>query len=243
MNDLPEIKPMGEQGILIDFTPEVSESQLNQLLHFKKFLQESLLKQRVEVINTFNSLLINYHEAIEDVYSEVSRVKKLLEQANVRNNFKQHLFHVPVCYEEDFGLDLALLCRRKNLTKKELIIRHTAPVYTVYFIGFLPGFLYLGGLDEKLHFPRKDQPRLKVEKGAVGIGENQTGIYPKSSPGGWQIIGNSPVPLFDKDRLPPCEISPGDKLKFYPVDLKEHNIISEEVRERKFEFKKEIYVG
>lgn len=243
MSDLPRIKPMGEQGILVDFTPEINESQLEKLLGFKKFLEESLLKQRVEVINTFGSLLINYPKAIEDVYGEVSKVKDLLERANINNNFKQHLFHIPVCYEEVFGLDLTLLCREKNLSKKELITLHTAPVYTVYFIGFLPGFLYLGGLDERLHFPRKDQPRLKVEKGAVGIGENQTGIYPKSSPGGWQIIGNSPVLLFDKNRLPPCEISPGDKLKFYEVDIEEHKRISEEIAERRFQFKKEIYVG
>jgi KipI family sensor histidine kinase inhibitor len=107
----------------------------------------------------------------------------------------------------------------------------------------LPGFLYLGGLDKKLQISRKIQPRMLVQKGAVGIGENQTGIYPKSSPGGWQIIGNSPVPLFDKNRLPPCEISAGDKVKFYQVSKSEFEKISEEITQGKFQFKKTNYEG
>src|SRR5690606_21098903 len=97
-----------------------------------------------------------------------------------------------------------------NVPVEEIISRHLSSIYTVYFIGFLPGFLYLGGLDKTLQIARKKSPRKRVEKGAVGIGENQTGIYPKDSPGGWQIIGNSPIEILDKNRLPPCPISPGD---------------------------------
>ena len=243
MNDIPDIKPLGGRGILVEFQPEISEELLKKLLSLKLHLKSKIPEERVEVINTFNSLLINYPYVIEDIYSEVSQIKNLVAEANINNIPEQHLFHVPVCYEDNFALDMELLSKEKKLPKKELISLHTAPIYTVYFIGFLPGFLYLGGLDEKLHFPRKEQPRLRVEKGAVGIGGNQTGIYPKSSPGGWQIIGNSPVPLFDKNKLPPCEISPGDRLKFYAIDLEEHKKISEEVKEGKFHFKKEIYAG
>jgi len=140
-------------------------------------------------------------------------------------------------------LDLKLISREKNLSLDQIIRLHTQPIYTVYFIGFLPGFLYLGGLDKKLQISRKIHPRMEVQKGAVGIGENQTGIYPKSSPGGWQIIGNSPVPLFDKNRLPPCEISAGDKVKFYQVSKSEFLKISEEIKEGKFQFKKVDYEG
>lgn len=243
MSDFPEIRPIGERAILVDFQPEISEELLKKLLGLKIYIKSKILKEGVEVINTFSSLLINYPHAIEDVYGEVLQIKELISEANINNIPEQHLFHVPVCYEENFALDLGLLSKEKMLPKMDLISLHTAPIYTVYFIGFLPGFLYLGGMDKKLHFPRKEQPRLKVEKGAVGIGGNQTGIYPKSSPGGWQIIGNSPVPLFDKNKFPPCEISPGDKLKFYPIDLEEHKKISEEVKEGKFHFKKKIYAG
>ncbi|SDL09073.1 inhibitor of KinA [Salinimicrobium catena] len=243
MRYFPEIKPLGERGILIDFQPEISEQLLEKLLRLKIFLQKELLKEKVEVINTFSSLLINYPLAIEDVYNEVLKVKTLVEKANIHNKTEQQIFQIPVCYEEAFALDLELISQQKKISKEEIIRLHSAPIYTVYFIGFLPGFLYLGGLDKKLQFPRKEQPRMRVEKGAVGIGKNQTGIYPKTSPGGWQIIGNSPVPLFDKNKIPPCEISPGDKLKFYAIDLEEHERIQKEVDDGIFKFKNELYVG
>jgi inhibitor of KinA len=107
----------------------------------------------------------------------------------------------------------------------------------------LPGFLYLGGLDERLVISRKETPRMEVQKGAVGIGENQTGIYPKTSPGGWQIIGNSPVTFFDKYADPPCVILPGDKVKFYSISKNEFNEISEDDKRGKFQLKNEKYHG
>lgn len=243
MTEIPEIKPMGERALLLQFEPEINELLLEKLLFLKEFFQKKLLKEEVEVINTYSSLLINYKYTIEDVYGEISALEKLLREANIGNKTEKKLFHVPVCYDQKFGLDLEYLSQEKNLSIEQIIGLHTAPVYTVYFIGFLPGFLYLGGLDEKLHFPRKNQPRLKVEKGAVGIGEKQTGIYPQTSPGGWQIIGNSPVPLFDQNRNPPCEISAGSKLKFYEVSHAEFEKISEAVTNGTFKWKKEKYNG
>lgn len=241
MNEFPRIRRMGERSVLIEFEPAINENLLEKLLGLKKFIQNELLKQRVEVINTYNSLLINYGVGIEDVYGEVLKLKRLVGEANIQNKIEKALYHIPVCYEDEFAPDLNFLSAEKKLPKNEIIRLHSEPIYTVYFIGFLPGFLYLGGLDKKLHISRKDQPRLSVPKGAVGIGENQTGIYPQSSPGGWQLIGNSPVPLFDKNMLPPCEISAGDKLKFYPVSLEEYNRISEDVKNGNFSFKKEKY--
>lgn len=237
------MKLMGERAILIEFEPGINEEMLHQLLMFKEFIQNKLVKEEVEVINTYHSLLISYEYAIEDAYGAVSRVKELLEEANVKNKIQNHLFRIPVCYAEDFALDLDHISQVKKLSKMTIIELHSAPVYTVYFSGFLPGFLYLGGLDEKLHFSRRDQPRLEVPKGAVGIGEKQTGIYPQKSPGGWQIIGNSPAPLFNKHSDPPCQISAGDKIMFYPVDLREHQRISEAVTGGDFQFQKVIYEG
>lgn len=241
MKDFPVIKRIGERSVLIEFEPEIREDLLYFLLNLKKTIQENSLEVTVQVINTYNSLLITYESTINDFYGIKSELERLIEEANIQNNFKPSLFHIPVCYDSDFGLDLDYLASEKNMPKTEIIDLHTAPVYTVYFIGFLPGFLYLGGLDKRLNYPRKEQPRLSVKKGAVGIGEKQTGIYPMESPGGWQIIGNSPVPLFDKNVDPPCEISPGDKIKFYPVDIVEHQRISAEVRTGNFKFRKEDY--
>jgi len=239
----PRIRAMGERAILIEFEPEISENTLEKVLFYKNKIEGHYIKVKVEVINTYNSLLVYYTYTIENVYDEVSALTGLFQGTKITKKTIVQLYNIPVCYDVEFGLDLKLISREKNLSLDQIIGLHTQPIYTVYFIGFLPGFLYLGGLDKKLQISRKIQPRMVVQKGAVGIGENQTGIYPKSSPGGWQIIGNSPVPLFDKNRLPPCEISAGDKVKFYQVSKSEFLKISEEIIEGKFQFKKTGYEG
>lgn len=232
---------MGERSILVQFEPVIDENLLDKLLIYKKLLEIKLVNLKVEVINTYSSLLINYKYNIEDVYSAFSAVNEVLEEAKVIKNYEPKLFHLPVCYDPEFGLDLLQVAREKNLSISQIVDLHTTPLYTVYFLGFLPGFLYLGGLDKKLQISRKEQPRLEVQKGAVGIGEKQTGIYPKSSPGGWQIIGNSPIHLFDKNSDPPCKISAGDKVKFYSVSKGEFIKIKKEVKAGKFQIKKEKY--
>ncbi|MGA9326284.1 MAG: 5-oxoprolinase subunit PxpB [Salegentibacter sp.] len=241
--EFPKIMPMGERAILLEFEPEISEIVLQKVLSVREELENYLVEEKVEVTNTYNSLLISYTSTIEDVYTEVSGLRKLLDRTKIVKNRKSRIFYLPVCYDEEFGLDLELVSRKKKLPVSEIIQLHTLPIYTVYFIGFLPGFLYLGGLDERLQISRKNEPRLKVEKGAVGIGEKQTGIYPKTSPGGWQIIGNCPVPVFDRNHFPPCEILAGDKLKFYAVSKEEFEAISEEISTGNFMIKNEIYEG
>ena len=232
---------MGERAILVQFEPEISEKLLEKLLFYKFKIEKFYDKEKVEVINTYNSLLISYVSNIEDVYGKVSAVKQLLGEANIDKKTDSRIFYVPVCYDTEFAWDLNHVCREKSLSMDEVIHLHTQPIYTVYFLGFLPGFLYLGGLEKSLQISRKIQPRLKVEKGAVGIGENQTGIYPKSSPGGWQIIGKSPVEFFDKTKLPPTEISAGDKVKFYSVSISEFQEIQEVISEGNFHMKIEDY--
>ena len=239
----PQIKPMGDRAILIDFEPEISEETLKTLLNIKKIIEYELVEEKVEVINTYRSLLIVYVSTIENFYDKVSALKELITRANIGKNLNSQIYHIPVCYEPEFGLDLELISKTNNLKISDIIQLHTSPIYTVYFTGFLPGFLYLGGLDEKLQISRKSSPRMKVEKGAVGIGENQTGIYPKTSPGGWQIIGNSPVTFFDKNRIPPCIISAGDKVKFYSISKTQYSQISEEIKSKNFQLKSEKYHG
>ncbi len=239
MPDFPQILPMGERAILIKFQPEISPDQLEKLLFYKKLLENSKFKVNVEIINTYDSLLINYVSTIEDAYSEFSRIKALLKTAKIEKITDTRLFHIPVCYDEKFGPDLQLLSEEKNMEINQIIALHTKPIYQVYFLGFLPGFLYLGGLDKKLHFPRKKSPRKSVEKGSVGIGGDQTGIYPKNSPGGWQILGKTPVELFDKNRENPSPFSAGDRLKFYSISAKEFDSIKEEIEAGTFQLKNE----
>lgn len=241
MEDLVDIVPMGEKAILLNFQPRINEELLEKILSLKSFLLDKLLKEEVEIINTYSSLLIKYPSPIKDIYGQISSLKKLVKVANIPLKTGKKIFHVPVCYDEQFALDMELLSNYNGLSREEIISLHTAPLYTVYFTGFLPGFLYLGGLNKTLQISRKEQPRLKVKKGAVGIGENQTGIYPKASPGGWQIIGNSPVQFFNKNAVPPCPISAGDKIKFHPISNKEYEEIFRSVEENTFTIKWEDY--
>lgn len=239
MAEFQLITPMGEKAILIKFPASIDEERLKKILDLKKLLLRNTLKGKVDVINTYDSILVHYDTPIKNVYGEVLRLKSLLSEANIENKTGKKVFHIPVCYEEEFSLDMKEISARKNLDIKEIVRLHCAPLYTVFFTGFLPGFLYLGGLDEKLRISRKKHPRLEVAKGAVGIGEIQTGIYPKKSPGGWQIIGNSPVPLFEKNEVPPCKISAGDKIKFYPISVEEYSKVVKDVQSGSFTFKTE----
>ena len=241
--ELPHISPLGDNAILIQFEKIISEKVLDEVLFYKNLIQQLYIKQKVEVINTYNSILINYFVTIEDVYSDLKAVKEVFQQNNNTKNIDSRVFEIPVCYDLDFGIDLELISKEKNLEISEIISLHTKPEYRVYFMGFLPGFLYLGGLDKKLQISRKSQPRMKIEKGAVGIGENQTGIYPKVSPGGWQIIGNCPVDFFDKNREIPTQISAGDYIKFKSVEKEEYEQIKEQVKNGNFQLKKQEQNG
>ncbi|WP_026934074.1 5-oxoprolinase subunit PxpB [Christiangramia echinicola] len=243
MSKYPQISPLGDRSILIDFGGEISSGSLEKVLFFKKKIEKSNFKQKVEVINTYNSLLISYLFTIEDVYGEVLRLKGLVRQANIPKKSNYKIFQIPVCYDKDFGLDLEYISKANNLTIEDIIELHTAPLYQIYFIGFLPGFLYLGGLDKRLHISRKKSPRKSVEKGAVGIGENQTGIYPKSSPGGWQILGKTPIDLFNKNEDPPTKFSAGDKIRFVAVSKNEFVEIEKEIADQNYTLKFENYEG
>ena len=134
------------------------------------------------------------------------------------------LWRLPVCYDMEFGIDLKEVSGYCGLSVEEVIERHTQNRYTVYGIGFLPGFTYLGGIPKVLEIPRKAQPRAKVLKGAVGLAGKQTGIYPQDSPGGWNIIGNCSVPMFDATKENPCFVNVGDKIQFYAIERAEYDL-------------------
>ena len=237
MSEFPKISPLGDRGILIKFGEDISENLLDKVLFYKNILENSSFKQKVEIINTYTSLLISYVFTIEDIYGEVARVKKLLTGANIPKNTNYKIFTIPVCYDKEFGLDLDHISEEKNLSIDDIIRIHSTPEYRIYFTGFLPGFLYLGGLDKKLQISRKNTPRKSVEKGSVGVGEIQTGIYPKNSPGGWQILGRTPVELFDKKKSIPSPFSAGDKIKFKPVSKSEYSEILEKIKAGNYDLK------
>ena len=221
---------------MIQFKGKIDENMLHMLLNVKKGIEIFLDKEKVEVINTYNSISINYLSTIEDAYGEFDAVGKAISRAKLDKKYNFQTFRIPVCYDEDFGLDLQELSRQKKLSIEDLITMHTTPEYVIYFLGFLPGFLYLNGMDKNLDFPRRSSPRKSIEKGAVGIGGNQTGIYPKNSPGGWNILGRTPVDIFDPKSENPSPFSAGDRIKFYSISRKEYEEIKLLVDNHVFQF-------
>ncbi len=125
---------------------------------------------------------------------------------------------IPVCYDIEFAPDLLDVAQHAGLSPDEVVRQHSSPTYLVYFLGFSPGFVYLGGLPEVLHMPRLPTPRPSIAGGSVGIAGSQTGIYPGDSPGGWRLIGRTPMRMFDPEATPPTRLQPGDRMKFFPID-------------------------
>ncbi len=155
-------------------------------------------------------------DTIQELVSEV-----LIPNAVTRKNKPTNIIRIPVCYDSSCAPDITSLASIKQISINEIIQLHSSLTYRVFMNGFLPGFAYMGKVDEKINAPRLTSPRQKVPSGSVGIAGDQTGIYPIESPGGWQLIGRTPVSLFNTDAVKPCLLEPGDQVQFYPISLSE----------------------
>ncbi len=223
-----QISLLSDRSVLVSFgniiDPEINKKVL--LLH--KTLLKSGFVGFVESVPAYASIAVFYD--INQIkghttWKAYSFVKNYLQQILLQNDplrdTGSDCIKIPVCYEEEFGLDIKQVAHDRRLTIPEVIDLHTAIDYRVYMIGFMPGFPYMGPVDKKLFSPRKDQPRLQVPSGSIGIAGSQTGIYPIDSPGGWQIIGRTPLQLFDANSLPPGLLSAGDTVQFISIDKNE----------------------
>lgn len=214
-------KQFNEKAILIAWKEEINEELLNDILAFKEAILNQQKEKISDIIVGYNSLTLVYNYTISDFSKQINILKNIYNNKDKITLQNQYIWEIPVCYNTEFGIDLKELAQQKQLSVTEIINLHTQPLYTVYFIGFLPGFLYLGGLQEALHTPRKQTPRLRVPKGSVAIGGSQTGIYPQESAGGWNIIGKTPLSFFDIEKPIPCFAKSGDKIKFVAISYKE----------------------
>ena len=158
-----------------------------------------------------------------------AKALRLLDSLSVAGQDRRRVFRLPVCYGGDYGPDLDFVCHHSGLSAQEVIELHSAPDYLIYMLGFLPGFAYLGGLDPRLHTPRLDSPRTCIPAGSVGIGGAQTGVYPLDSPGGWQLLGRTPVSVFDRQRQEPILYRAGDLVHFVPISPAEYEEIARAV--------------
>jgi inhibitor of KinA len=220
------ISDLGDTAVIINFSNVISEDVNKKVLQLFHYFKSISLPGVKDIVPTYNSLIIHYdlltlnQKTVSNRTSFQSfseQVKKLVEEISETITLSSRKIKIPVCYAEKYGLDLNDISKQKNISISEIISLHTAKKYRIYMIGFLPGFAYLGEVDKKIATPRKAQPRINVNAGSVGIAGMQTGIYPLNSPGGWQIIGKTPVKLFDKEKDDPVLLQPGDEIEFYSI--------------------------
>ena len=219
------IKPFGVHSVLIEWPNQVSEHILETIIGFQTYIRLNMYTEKDwEMVPSYNSLLlvnrkmtIDFEKISKDINVGYSKLKESEKP-------ERYLWRLPVSYDLEFGLDLDEVAKKLNKSIPEIIAMHTGTTYTVYSIGFLPGFMYLGGVLKELEVPRKATPRAKVVKGAVGIAGKQAGIYPQESPGGWNIIGNCSVPIFDATKENPCFVNVGDKIEFYEISKAEYDL-------------------
>ncbi|AUD78168.1 allophanate hydrolase subunit 1 [Kangiella profundi] len=210
-----------DHSILIEFDGDISENLLRYILGVAESIEQSPPTGFIELVPAYNSLLIIFEPLEFQPEQALSQIETDMKQAKMLDASSGNTIEIPVCYDERVAEDINYVADYCSMTVKELIEAHSSQEYTVYMLGFLPGFLYLGGLDERLHCPRRDNPRTRIEAGSVGIGGNQTGIYPIASPGGWQIIGRTPKTMLDIHKSPPAIAHPLDKVRFVPISYEE----------------------
>jgi len=219
------VRQFGVHAILVEWPNRVEESILDEILQFIQYLKKNHLDEKEwEFVPAYNSLTLICKDTVLDFDYFKPKIKEWYAIKGKIEPATRYLWRLPVSYDLEFGLDLEEISGQLGLSVERLIELHSQSIYTVYGIGFLPGFMYLGGVPEALEVPRKPTPRPKVLKGSVGLAGKQTGIYPQDSPGGWNIIGKCPVPMFDVKKENPCFVKVGDKIQFYPISMAEYQL-------------------
>jgi KipI family sensor histidine kinase inhibitor len=215
-----KISPLGEKVLILQ--PCEKNPSLGHIHDVTHLIDTSEIAGLSDVIPSYGSIALIFNEPV----SKIDPVFKQLHDAV--KNFdtsvqKTKTIEVPVCYQ--LGLDWEEVCEHTKLTKQEAISIHVEQCYTIAMMGFIPGFVYLDGLSSKIHCPRKAKPRIKVPQGSIGIGGNQTGVYSLESPGGWQIIGRTPLNFFQPTKVPPVSVRLGERVLFKAIDENEFNRI------------------
>lgn len=226
-----EFIPYGDRAVLVNFGNRI-DLKINTLVHdFDAVLMKENIEGVIEAIPAYSSVTVIYDPKVLNFNVLVKRLRTLWKKGKrFRVNSSKESIEVPVVYGGDYGPDLEFVAKHNNLSLEEVVKIHSSCEYIVYMVGFTPGFAYLGGMSLKIATPRLPNPRMSVPKGSVGIGGNQTGIYPVESPGGWRIIGRTPLKLFDIQKEPPVLLKPGAKVKFIPIDEDEYKKIEEDLK-------------
>lgn len=224
-----KILTAGDSSLLIQFDSIIDPAVNARIAATVQLMREQQIEGVVDIIPAFCSLLINYDPRVISYDEMKTRMEKILSVEVAAGERRKKIYEIPVCYGGEYGPDLNTIAEHAGLTPAEVIDIHTSADYLIYMLGFLPGFTYLGGLDERIHTPRLANPRVRIPAGSVGIGGSQTGIYPMDSPGGWQLMGMTPVKTYDPNREIPILVEAGDYIRFVAVDEQEYEKIRAQV--------------
>jgi KipI family sensor histidine kinase inhibitor len=212
---------MGDRGLLLEFGDEISPKVNEKVRRMALAIQAERIEGIVETVPTYRSLLILYNPLILPIEDLKKRLESIEEKLQLLPLSKPKLTRIPAVYGGSYGPDIDYVAEYHRISSEEVIRLHCSKPYLIYMIGFMPGFPYMGELPQELAIPRLKTPRLSVPTGSVAIAQKQTGIYPMESPGGWQIIGRTPVKLFDPQKKPPSSLQMGDFVQFYQISEKE----------------------
>ncbi|MGG6431965.1 5-oxoprolinase subunit PxpB [Anoxybacillus sp. D401a] len=239
-----EFIPLSENALIIKFGDQINYDIHQQVRQVFTYFMEHRVKEIIEIVPAYTTITV-YYDPVQ-VAKNTNRkagievlpferictvLKNILSSLGSVNISHGNEVVIPVCYGGEFGPDLEEVARKNQLTPEEVIDIHARGHYFVYMIGFAPGFAYLGGMSEKIATPRKHSPRLRVPAGSVGIASVQTGIYPIDSPGGWQLIGRTPIQLFRPLHPQPSLLQVGDRVRFQPITREEYKQLQEENNE------------
>jgi inhibitor of KinA len=212
---------MGDRSVLVELGDEMSPRVNRRVREFFVSLTENPLQGLIEIIPAYRSLLIIYDPLKLDLVMIKGRMEDLNQKIAGIEIPEPKSLEIPVVYGGEYGPDMEWVARHHSLSVEEVIQLHTGTTYHVYMIGFMPGFPYMGELPESLATPRRETPRTAIPQGSVGIAQRQTGIYPVESPGGWQILGRTPLKLFNPLHSPPALLEMGDMVKFFSIGEEE----------------------
>lgn len=226
-----KLHTLGDNAIIIELGSEINEETQKKVQTVSRIFEESREDWQVEFVPTFTAVTLYYdpymasklakgsqlpYEAVSD------RLREMLSVCSTDIEINRRVIEVPICYGGEFGPDLPFVARHNGLTPQEVIRIHSSREYLVYMLGFAPGFPYLGGMSERIAAPRRATPRQKIPPRSLGIAGSQTGIYPIETPGGWQLIGRTPLNLFQPEKDEPSLLQAGDKIKFHPISEEEY---------------------
>lgn len=231
MYDKIKYLPSGDKAVIMEFGNEISKEINSKIRSFIRLMDDTKIKGIEELLPTYRSITIMY-DPLETGYQElINKLNELAGRTAEGEEEKIRIVEIPTLYGGEFGPDIEFVAGHNKLTVDEVIKIHTGTDYLVYMLGFTPGFTYLGGMSKKIATPRLSSPRAKIPAGSVGIAGEQTGMYPSETPGGWQLIGRTPLQLYNPKKEPPVLLNAGDYVRYVSITQQEYYNIQKQVQE------------